>query len=853
MMCSLIDFLPIPGYNLACTQTGIGTTLAGLLAALVVLLCLAWGIRIARKPIHRAGAVLIAFAAFFLAVAAGVPTIRPIGPALPGGRIVVLLDQSESVRRQGDRPYNAARATLVQRLRESVAERDPKDWSGRIIGFGDRPEMLSGEVPVDRLASTASGASAGPPAGSSDLAAGLSAALDWIAEGDGGGEIFLLTDGWFTETDSTPEIARAAGRGVPIHVLAYGPENGAQGLLAWNLGPVQYVGREAIGRLVTRGEGKLIWSANGEAGEPVALAPGPQNAAPRAVRLPVTFQKRGFSHLTARIETKESAGRGIAAFTMVRGPARVLVYGLATWAEGLPRERYLVTRAAPRDQVVLSDFDVLAVDGLEPTAFAPDFTAEALKAAAGGTGLFLVNGPQRGSKEDAQRMADWEETDLDPILPVNSDPSSVFDEPPPRTVLIIIDTSGSMVGEFASVAINSANRVIDFLRPGDSLTILPFSDGVGQKFSANSLDVSSIEQARRYLAGIGFGGGTNMTPAINAAASLRGTNCDLFVIGDGGYDAGQVNTSPICRTTAIGVAGIELPGFDTSWGEQKPLRPGEELGEITFETFKPQERLEFWRDGPLPLRPVDPPSDFDTAGTVQGIALSYARPEAEIVLIPQAVPPDPVLVFREDLIQRGLKSGVFMGDMGTGIPRETVMATLDWLTGWSEPDRFDITLSLDGNRLTFNVATVEDWPVPPQLSLSLRFADGRSVGLDTSSGVEAGLFKGTRIIDLPSNADSAILILETGDSPTKYIPIHLPGRGSFNSTSSAVREGESVGVNTAMLRVLLDMTRGTDLSRSSPRYSDRATADLPIAIWAIIASLALCLFTAGLWLGAAKR
>lgn len=854
MICELLSVLPLPKYTLSCQADGLAVAAAQSIAIAAALLSALWASVAARTMLHRLGGFTISLAALLLGLAAGVPVATANVTPSTGGRVAVLLDLSESMRREGDARYDTARDLLARRLATSVADLEAEDdgteaWEGRVFGFAAGRRALGQVVPLSRLSSAVSGAQIGAPGTASDLSAGLSEAIGWISEGPGPGALYLLTDGWFTEQDPQAEIARAAGRGLPIHVLAFGAESVADGLVAWNLGPEQVVSRPTVARLVTRGPGVLNWSVDGEPGTPVTLMAGD---AAQPIRLPLVFPARGFSHLVVSHSLDGAVTRRATDFTLVRGPARLLVFGEGKWAANLPPDRFSVTLAKPSDTHTLSDFDIVALDGLEPDAFETAFADDLLAAVSGGTGLFLTNGPRRGAVTEPQRLADWEGTVLGPILPVNSDPNYVLQSPPPRVVLIIIDTSGSMQGSNEARARQAAHRILESLRPQDSLTILPFSDGVGAPFEASSLPPKRIVDAGRYIDRLIFGGGTNMNAAITAAARLRGTNCDLFVIGDGGYDEGQVNTSPICKTTAIGVEGRELPGFDTTWGQQVVLSGSQQLGDITFETFEPEPRLEFWRSGPIDLRAVDLPGPFDAGGRVDGLSLAFARPESDVVLIPGMVPPDPALVFRDDPVSPNLRTGVFMGDMTNALAERTLLAALERLTGWSEPDRFDIRMRLSGGSLTAEISTAEGWPRPRQLSLSLRYPDGKTVPFDIDATDRPGTFHGRAPVTLDLRNETVILTLQTDDSRGQLIPMRLPARAE-GPVADVKREKDSSGVNTVFLAEIARQTGGVDLASAAPRHDVGGTRPEANHVWPFFAVFSLLLLTLGLWLGGARR
>ena len=95
-------------------------------------------------------------------------------------------------------------------------------------------------------------------------------------------------------------------------------------------------------------------------------------------------------------------------------------------------------------RLIWQAYDAVVIDARAPSDFAPDMPQRILDAAASGAGLFIVNGPLRGSVEDMQRLSDWEDTVIGPVLPVNSNPAQYIAAPPKRDILIIVDTSGSM-------------------------------------------------------------------------------------------------------------------------------------------------------------------------------------------------------------------------------------------------------------------------------------------------------------------------------------------------------------------------------------------------------------------------
>jgi len=533
----------------------------------------------------------------------------------------------------------------------------------------------------------------------------------------------------------------------------------------------------------------------------------------------------------------------------------VLVYGDADWVQQADPARFLIERARPEAARDFGAFDAVVIDALEPSDFAEDMPRKLFDAVAGGTGLFLVNGPLRGSREDRQRLTDWEKTVLGDVLPVNSDPALYIQEPPKRDLLIIIDTSGSM-GPFMAVARQAANRVIDAVRPQDSLTIVSFSTGAGVAFAAPRMSAAEVTRARRAVADLSVGGNTNMTAAISRARQLKGNNCALFIIGDGGYEPGQIQGRPICFTTAIGVANLILPGIDTTWGEQVPIRTAGQLGQIEFRAFAPEPREEFWQDGPLEVIPAGELSRFDMPLPVAGAALSYPRPESSDLSIMSDPPRAPVLAFRRDPKVTSLKTGVFLGVVPTGLlggPDGWASNVLEELVGWDDPDRFDIDLRLEGEDITARITPLGAAPTPAQIGVSVLLPDGSSSGLSMRGPNDFGAFVGTGRISLSNSTRRGIMILDVGDSDVQVIPMRLPARADIGRSAASAQEAFGFGVDHGVLSALRTLTGGVDLNVATPDIRARTAVLSPILIWPWLAGLAAALFAGSLFLGGVRR
>lgn len=345
-----------------------------------------------------------------------------------------------------------------------------------------------------------------------------------------------------------------------------------------------------------------------------------------------------------------------------------------------------------------------------------------------------------------------------------------------------------------------------------------------------------------------------MGAAVAAAARLRGSTCDLFVISDGDYPPDQVNVSPICRTTAIGIAGRHQPGFDTSWGESLALRPGQNVPNITFETFMPEPRVTFWSEGPhlLAVDDVFAPIRFDAP--VGGLALTYPRPNAEIAAVALAPPRHLALAYRRDPRQRILSTAVFLGEIPDRMPTEAADALLERLLIWSDPERYDIALQDEGDAISLRISIADGRPPPAVLTGSVQFADGRTISLNLRPGSLAGEFTGRAVIPRGDVSARALLTLEESAQSVQSIPVTFSAGGAVSEMMSGEgTERDDWGINMPLLRAIATATGGYNLALATPAVNTATPERPPIPLWPFLGAVFLGLVAAVLWLGGSRR
>lgn len=90
----------------------------------------------------------------------------------------------------------------------------------------------------------------------------------------------------------------------------------------------------------------------------------------------------------------------------------------------------------------------------------------------------------------------------------------------PRDLIFVIDTSGSMHGTSLDQAKRALTLALDGLKPADFFNVIQFNSTTSALFGRSVVaNASNINVAKRYVAGLGANGGTEMRPALQMALS----------------------------------------------------------------------------------------------------------------------------------------------------------------------------------------------------------------------------------------------------------------------------------------------------------------------------------------------
>ncbi|MFG0319804.1 MAG: VWA domain-containing protein, partial [Planctomycetota bacterium JB042] len=393
-------------------------------------------------------------------------------------------------------------------------------------------------------------------AGGSPLGRALATALRSFPR-DARGSITLFSDGLATDPHAAPAIEAAAERGIPVHVVP----------LASTTAPVTVTGLRTRGTLVAGQSARIVVECVGDAPEvEVALETeaGPAGsrtvavaAGRAAVELGFEPPRGGFLALTATARPTGAGSvdgaRARATRTFpVQDPLRVLHLGGRTAASG---ERLaeaigggfeVVSGVAASEEGVgrLDRFDVVVIDDLPAEELPESFQrslAEAVER--DGVGLFACGG------RAAFGPGGWADTTLAELLPVEARQKEEKRDPS-TTLVVIIDTSGSMGGNRVQLAKEVARLAIRRLLPHDKVGIVEFYGA--KRWAAPIQPASNAIDIQRALNRLDAGGGTVILPAIEEAfyglQNVRTRYKHVLILTDGGVERGAFE--PLLRKMA---------------------------------------------------------------------------------------------------------------------------------------------------------------------------------------------------------------------------------------------------------------------------------------------------------------
>ena len=449
---------------------------------------------------------------------------------------VVILDRSPSVS-----PTSRERAKrFVEECLEAADQRDRI----LLVEFGAEDPIPLREGAASKLEDRRQLPNLG---GSSPISTALAAALSWIPAGSEGA-VTLLSDGFATDRREGRVLPRFSERGIPLHVVPLSSDDDPR-----------LVGFEALGELRIAESGRVHLRARGKAarlrfrvsedGEELAVSEVMRLDGELSVVLEIDAgRKRRFApailSLDAEIEVLEGDNLRTAddhlfrRVALQRAPCALYlgerVRGGAAALQDLVGPILDIQEPATAAPAALDAYDLIILDD-RPAESVPDAVQTQLIAAVrdAGVGLAFMGG------RASFGPGGWHETPLAEILPVEAIQKEEKRDPS-TTLVIIIDTSGSMGGSRVQLAKEVARLAIRRLLPHDKVGIVEFYGA--KRWAAPIQPASNAIDIQRALNRLDAGGGTVIMPAIEEAfyglQNVQTRYKHVLVLTDGGVESG---------------------------------------------------------------------------------------------------------------------------------------------------------------------------------------------------------------------------------------------------------------------------------------------------------------------------
>ncbi|VFR21668.1 hypothetical protein AMP9_4050 [plant metagenome] len=536
-----------------------------------------------------------------------------------------------------------ARDTLQARLAQA------KGANTTVIQLGGAPlELAAGQhVRLDG------------PADAASLSAALSQALYAIPH-DGSGTVTLIGDGLTSDRHWGPAVAALVRRGIPVDTLALDPPARPAFVGAMRVAPAR-VGEAVRVSVEIEGEGRGLAVALYAGDTQQALSPAfdVQDAISLALSFPA--EHAGFIPLRAVLTDAQGVERDrFDTVAAIQEPLRVLYLGADV--AGGEHLQHLLGRGfaveARGADALGGDFDfstyrTVFVDDLAPSrlpAVVQQRLADAVADA--GTGLVYAGGEMAFGGGDP-------DTPLARMLPVEFKKEEQL-QIPSVALAIVIDSSGSMVGEPMELAKQVARLAVRKLTPDDRAGVVEFYGA--RQWAVPIQSVRNPQDIERAIGRMQAQGGTELFPAIQEAYfGLKATDTrfrHMLVITDAGVE--DENYRQLLRHIAqdrINVSTVLVGGSAqgeermvelANWGRGRFYAVGDESSLVELNLKQPQiEPTSGYQRGSFPIRLQDRQDwwkgmDLTRVPTLRGYARVGRREQAEM-LATAASSDDPLL------------------------------------------------------------------------------------------------------------------------------------------------------------------------------------------------------------------
>lgn len=851
--------------------------LASLAAAAAVLALLVRWRTCGREQRTRLGVIgLSASAALGLVVAAWNPVLMSTPD--PGSvHLAVAVDVSDSVLRAegGWEAIHQAALARISELENNLPNEIAAQGTASVVTFRTGSNTPVRQSPLDELPQAfgrlnPSDFAAGD---GTDIAEGLRRAGQQVDRAGGRGAILLISDGNQTQGNAGAEALRLARRGIPIHVYPVAGQRPAIAITAANLPNQIHAHAQTFLRgLVFDGDASPVAAHLSIQQNPGLAATAPltsglsitvplQLEAGEFGRLRVPLQFQGVGLQFVDLTLTPADGRGSHRrrfFTHVTQPPRIVAIGgdnrwTAAIAEGEAEIREM-SAAAFSATPDLADADAVVISAVP----AGDFSAPALLSIAqavqtSGLGLMVMNGDHGDADEETPTvLMSYNDTPIEPLLPVSSRPRPFQPEPPARHIVMLIDASGSMEGYKIAKAQEVANYIIrNLLRPQDFLDVLVFTTDAIHLVDEMRMNEEGKKTAMARISGIAAGGGTDPTQALALIGARKLSNCGLIYLSDGEFNT--VTYRPDCRATAFVIGYDTVPPGSPLWelADPFPAPANFNPASITIPYFEPEERNKFFEPGAFtPLSTEQLGAHVDPLPMpgipLSGSAVSYVKEDADLIAVRPKLT-DPILAYKEN-------GAGYVGAFTTAPTdewlaseegRRAIAAWVRRVLPYSAIDRYVFQLSDHGDRIEMRVAlAIQDGRLPnvSRLSAEVETEAGNedSVSLRPVEGAP-GAFVGFLPKPGAGLAQRATLVVrEAGPDALarpQRIPLYLPPIDDVQDVPTA--ESYSFGLNEALLRALAGSGGGVyNPDQSASIFHAPTAAEEKRALWPVLAIIA---------------
>lgn len=812
--------------------------------------------------------------------------VRPPGAA----HVVILLDVSDSVRRApGGWP------ALLDRIRPIIANsirRLPVEYltdaTATVLTFGDGVVDSVPPVPLGELLAALSrldGNNLARPT-ATDLGRALMYAGRSIQDSGGRGAIVLASDGNDTAGEAETAVRGLEHAGFPVYVFpvdgglpplavsaASLPERGIEGasatlrLIIFNQSGTDAAA--AINVAFNRGldpaaTGRFGPSLGFDAPVPLVLPDGRYISQP----LTMTLAGSGLQYMDVELLTPEGellhTRRN---FIYVERPVEVLaVSGDNRWVAAVPPDRVRITSVtvAQLGAIEPSRYDAVVLSSVPAEELpTPQQVRLASAVREDGLGLLVINGDHAGASEELPTvLRSYFGQPLDAILPVSTEPRPVTEEPPVRSIIIVIDTSGSMYSPYWKIekATEIARYIIQNLTTyNDYADVIVMEVPTPVVQNMRMTDAGKEQLLPLLTPGTLPQGGSGLCMAMGMLVQRELTQCGLIVISDG--EISDCGYRPDCSTTVFGVNQSLPPGSplydlafpvevaNSSWNPESievPYFKAEERDKFfepgTFDALSNE--TGYLRSAPLPVPPL----------SLDGAAITYLRDGSEMFGVrPKFV--DPLLVFGEagngyvGVFTAGF-SNAWLNDPAGGAAIEA------WLlrtTPFAARDRYAFQVSDDGQTLELTIEIQnEDGSLPEVQALTahVQIADDQyPVTVEPAINAPA-TFSGS--VRLPREAvaqPAALVLTETGVDAVarpQRVPLLVPPAGAVSILGND--EALSTGLNRPLLDEIALRTAGQVIKDNTSIDLFRSATDVVVnrEFWPQLLVLGALLYSAAI-------